>query len=98
MDYRVLLSDRALTDLQRIVETIAEDNPRAAQSIGEALIDHIMGLADFPLMGVRCPEHPETRVLLHTPYRIIYRVHQGRRLVEILTIWHSARQEPSLNG
>ena len=86
MDYRVLLSDRALTDLQRIVETIAEDNPRAAQRFGEALIDHIMALADFPLMGARCPERPETRVLLHTPYRIFYRVHQGRRLVQILTI------------
>jgi plasmid stabilization system protein ParE len=40
------------------------------------------------------PRRPGIRKLLHAPYKIYYRVHIRRKVVEILHFWHGARQDP----
>lgn len=40
MDFQVVFTDEALTDLQRIVEGVADDNPEAAEKLGLARVDH----------------------------------------------------------
>lgn len=96
MDFKIILSPRALQDLQEIVRYISFDNPERAQSFGRELIDKTKRLAAFPEMGRVVPElgEPNTRELVHTPYRIVYRVHHEKRLVEVSRFWHGARGTP----
>ena len=48
MDFKVLITDSALNDLQEIVEFVAQDDPRAAERLGEKLIHRAMSLANLP--------------------------------------------------
>jgi plasmid stabilization system protein ParE len=48
MAFKVLTTDNALNDLREIVEFIAEDDPRAAERLGEKLIVRAMDLANLP--------------------------------------------------
>lgn len=41
-------------------------------------------------------ESPSIRELIHGPYRIIYRVREKDRLVEVARYWHGARGAPKL--
>jgi plasmid stabilization system protein ParE len=51
VDYRLLFTQRALSDLSEIVEHIAQDDDEAASRFGEALLDHVDLLGRFPRMG-----------------------------------------------
>ncbi len=94
MDFKILFSDEALSDLGDIIEYVAKDNADAACRVGESLIDHVKMLQSFPYAGVRSPNRKEVRKLFHTPYRVYYRVHQERKVVEVLHFWHAARLGP----
>jgi toxin ParE1/3/4 len=94
VDYRIIHTEEALNDFRSILDYVAEDNPAAAERLGNALLDHIEILRSFPLIGARVKADSSTRKLLHTPYRIYYEVHVTRRVVEILHFWHGARLEP----
>jgi plasmid stabilization system protein ParE len=51
MDFKVFLSDDALTDLEGIVGYIAPHNPIAAERLGNPLLDVALSLAKFPERG-----------------------------------------------
>ena len=51
MDYRLLFTQRALSDLSKIVGHIAQDDDEAASRFGKALLDHVDLLGRFPRMG-----------------------------------------------
>jgi len=55
-------------------------------------------LATFPHIGPRYPRGRQSRVreIVCRRYRIFYRVIEERKVVEILTVWHGARDEPDL--
>lgn len=53
MDYRLLFTQRALSDLSEIVAHIPEDDEEAASRFGEALVDHVDLLGRFPRMEKR---------------------------------------------
>ena len=59
MDYRVVFSEEALSDLAGIVEYVALDEDAAASRFGDPLLDHIDLLGRFPRMGEHCPRGEE---------------------------------------
>ena len=96
MDYQVILSPRAIQDLQEVVRYISIDNPAAAERLGLQLIEKTRVLVSFPELGRIVPEFGEAtiRELIFKPYRIVYRVSHERRLVEVARYWHAARGTP----
>jgi plasmid stabilization system protein ParE len=36
------------------------------------------------------------REIVHRPYRIVYRVFEDRKTIEILRVWHAARGTPDI--
>ena len=94
MDFRVIFSRRALSDLGEIVRHIAKTNPSLAISEGNRLVDAAVSLARFPrrypqdsiLRGARKAPFP--------PYLIYYKVEEKAGVVTIRHFWHGARQPP----
>jgi plasmid stabilization system protein ParE len=56
VDYRLLITQRALNDLAEIIGHIAEDDTEAASRFGNSLLDHIELLTRFPHMGKYNPQ------------------------------------------
>lgn len=82
---------RALADLARIAEHIAQDNPAAATTLMQAFRQTTGHLCQHPYLGRAAG--PDCRELvLHRYYLLTYRIRPGR--VEILQVWHTAQQRP----
>ena len=98
MDFKVILSPRAIQDLQEIVRYISFDNPVRADSFGRELIAKTRQLVAFPEMGRVVPEFdaPDIREIIHQKYRIVYRVRHEQRRIEVSRFWHGARGIPHL--
>jgi plasmid stabilization system protein ParE len=75
MDFKVLLSGDALSDVERIVAYIAPHNPVAAEQMGNLLLDVALSPRTFPERGRMVPEfrRPELREIIFRSYRILYR-------------------------
>ena len=93
MDYQVILSPRAIRDLQSIVRYIAWDSPVDAAKFGKHLIAKARSLATLPERGRVVPEFhdPTIRELIVKPYRIVYRVQHERQQIEVARFWHGAQ-------
>ena len=93
MSSRVVISQRALDDLEEIRDYIAKHSPRNAAKFLEKLLAEFDVIADSPESYATAPENdlvPYTlRQFVVKPYRILYRVDAGR--VEILHVRHGAR-------
>jgi toxin ParE1/3/4 len=100
MDFKVFLSDDALSDLERIVAYIAPHNPIAAARLGNQLLDVALSLCRFPERGRVVPEfrRPELREIIFRSYRIIYRMNNTDQSLEIVRFWHGARGFPHISG
>lgn len=99
MDCKVVWTDPAIHELRDAVAYIAQDDPAAARVVGEDIIKTVELLQKFPLIGpVYSRSGGRVREVLCWNHRIFYRVTSEKRLVEILTIWHGARDEPSNLG
>lgn len=99
MDYRVILSASARTDLRDIVRYISLDNPDAAVRFGQFLISRTRLLMKSPELGRMVPELQDEliREIIVRSYRVVYRVNHAQRSVEIIRFWHSARDTPQIN-
>ena len=88
---------KALRNLDQEAAYIAQDSPRSAGEFVIHLHQSARALADHPHMG-RSGRIPGTRELVITrfPYILPYRVRNN--VVEILRVFHSARQWPSHLG
>jgi plasmid stabilization system protein ParE len=98
VDFQVVWTEPALADLEAIVRRVAKDDPTAAEELRLGLLGSVRVLEQFPLIG---PAYERDRTgrareILHRRYRIFYRVREAEGRVEILTVWHGARQEPRL--
>lgn len=78
----------ASDQLEAAVKLIQQDNPTAARTVAQAVIDRIEQLATFPGLG-RPGEVKGTRELVSPPYVVVYR--STEESVEILHIWHGAQ-------
>jgi toxin ParE1/3/4 len=98
MDYTVVLSQKAVGDLEAIVRYIAQTNPNTARKVGQSLLAKTKELSQFPLRGQIVPEFdsPEIRQILLKPYRIVYRVEEDKKRISIARFWHSAQENLEL--
>jgi len=94
VDYRLLFTQRALSDLSEIVGHIAQDDDSAASRFGDALLDHVDLLGRFPRMGNIIRKRSRVRKLVHSPILIYYQIREERRIVEILHLRHGSRKQP----
>ncbi len=90
---RIVWSPRALADLRLIADYIGKSSPMTAERFCLRMIEHAESLRTFPLNGRLVPEKQRESLseLIFAPYRIAYEIREAGALVEILTIWHSAR-------
>jgi toxin ParE1/3/4 len=98
MDFKVIWSDAAIADLRDICSYIARHDPQAAQRMGRGILDHVRILGSFPLIGPAYPRgaRGSLREIVFRSYRIFHDVSETARSVEILHVWHGAREEPTL--
>ena len=96
MDFKIIWSDAAIADLHDICTYIARHNPEAAHRMGRGILDHVHILGSFPLIGPVYPRgaHGPLREIVFRSYRIFYDVSEESQRVEILHVWHGAREEP----
>ena len=92
MDYRLLYTQKALSDLAEILGHIAEDDAEAASRFGDSLLDHIEFLKRFPRLGSVIRKRSRVRKLLHSPLLVYYRLDEAKRGIDILHIRHGARR------
>lgn len=94
MDFRVDITDPAIADLREIVAYIAQDDAKAAQAVGDNLLDAALSLGPMPYKGSLYEKLAGVRKLTLRPFKIFYRVHEEPGTLEVLSFWHSARSEP----
>jgi plasmid stabilization system protein ParE len=94
MDYKVVISGPAIKDLSELVSFIRRDNPAAAAKFGMRLIERAESLRSFPHRGrvSSLPGCAGFRETVEAPYRIIYRIIEEKKLVEIVGFRHGARE------
>jgi plasmid stabilization system protein ParE len=86
----VVFSARALADLDRLFDFVAEQDPASAARAAQRIVDATCILRDHPLIGR--PVRGEIRELVissgRTGYVALYRLRGGVARVEVLTIRH----------
>jgi toxin ParE1/3/4 len=99
MDYQIVFSALARSDLQDIVRYISFDAPARALQFGRFLISHTKSLAQFPERGRVVPEFGDDsiREIIVRSYRVVYRLNHAKRMVEVIRFWHAARGIPEMN-
>jgi len=90
---KIRLTKRAINDLREAEAYICQDNPSAAVSAVNRIVEAIEYLEKFPGMG-RVGRVPDTRelVISSTPFIAIYQVHM--QVIFILRILHATRKWP----
>jgi plasmid stabilization system protein ParE len=98
MDFKVIWSDAAIADLRDIFDYIAHHDQQAARRLGRGILDHVRILSSFPFIGPTYPRgaRGSLREIVFRSYRIFYDVSEASLTVEILHVWHGAREEPTL--
>ena len=95
MEYTVNLTDRAQRDLALLYAEIRAESSPAAVNWYRGLKKSILGLERFPNRCASTPERPELRHLLfgrrRHVYRVIYRIVEREKRVDVLHIRHGAR-------
>jgi plasmid stabilization system protein ParE len=88
---KVIWSQRALPDVERIRDYIALDSPAYAQPFIERLLYAARHLAQFPQSGRAMPEanDPSIREVIYQGYRIVYRLSPD--FVEVVMVVHGSR-------
>jgi toxin ParE1/3/4 len=96
MRYLVSVSARAERDFASLYEEIDAEHSDAALEWYRGLREAILSLSEHPK---RCPKTPEDARLRHLlygnqphVYRVIYRIHERQRRVDVLHIRHGARR------
>ena len=91
------LVGRGDADLHDICSYIARPDSQAAHRMGRSILDHVYILASFPFIGPTYPRgaRGSVREIVFRAYRIFYDASEASRSVELLHIWHGARDEPT---
>jgi toxin ParE1/3/4 len=98
MAFQIVWSQMAVEDLKEIVRFIALDDPAAAASLADRILDRIELASDLPFSNRAVPEKEDgsVREIILRPYRIVYHVDERRGALHVLRIWHAARGAPDL--
>ena len=93
--FKVIWTEPAICDLEKIDRFLRRRNPAAADRIGEALLKKAGLLGRFPELGPVWEEDPAWRYLVLRPYKNFYRVLEKLRIVEISHLRHGYRDTPT---
>jgi toxin ParE1/3/4 len=97
MAYLVSIAARAERDFTSLYEQINAENSRAALKWYRGLRRAVLSLEELPGRCPTTPEDPRLRHLLYGRkphvYRVIYRVVEREKRVEVLHIRHGAMRE-----
>ena len=87
---KVIYSDEAFSDLERIVEFLLETSPKAAAQALESIISAIGILEAHPFIGRRLDDHIRELVISRgaTGYLALYRFNPALDVVRILRVRH----------
>ena len=98
MGCKIIFAPQAIDDLDEVVRHIAKEDAETALRVGNALIDRVAILENFPRIGSPYPKRPGVRKLVSRPYIIFYRANPEAGRVDILRYWHGVRGgEPELS-
>ena len=67
--------------------------PSTAGRFGDAILNHLDLLKEFPYIGSPVQHSDGMRQLVHTPILIFYQVNEARHLAEVLHFWHGSRRD-----
>jgi plasmid stabilization system protein ParE len=96
MDFKVGLTDEAVSDLAGIVAFVAQRNPQQAGQVGDMLIRVAESLSVFPYRGAPLGGRPGYRRVFQWNFVIYYRIRDELKAVEVLRIWDGRRAPWSL--
>ena|SRR5579859_311735 len=94
MDFKILYTQPSLADFEIVMRWSWEKHPGASEQFGDSLLSHVDLLKNFPYLGARVKGFPGVRRLLHSPVQVYYRIDEEKAVIQILHIWHAARQFP----
>ena len=92
-----LAPDDALTAFDDLLGFVQKDDPAAAEKFGRALLNHLALLSSFPRIGEAVRGRSGVRKLLHSPVLIYYRIHENRKVVEVIQLSHGSRRQPKFS-
>ncbi len=99
--FKVILTERALLDLDGIVDRIRSDSPKNAANVAAALVESINSLEQMParfrMVGKSRKRQSDIHAVVVYPYIIYFRCDSTAKSVHILTIVHGARRQPTFN-
>ncbi len=72
--FKVVWTEPAVCDLEKIDRYLRRRNPAAADKTGEAILNNAGLLARHPQLGAVWEEDDGWRVLVVRPYKIFYRI------------------------
>ncbi|MCZ7664495.1 MAG: type II toxin-antitoxin system RelE/ParE family toxin [Thermoleophilia bacterium] len=90
---RISFAASAVADLEAIRARYAgQQVPEVGERLLREIVAHVERLADFPESGRVAPEFGlvQLREIIHPPFRIVYRLGEGR--VRVVRVWRSERQ------
>jgi len=95
--FKITVSPKARADILEAASYIQQTrSPQASSQWKASLTDAILSLKDMPS---RCPKASESddvgleiRALLHHPHRILFRVVDDKKTVEIMRVYHEKRE------
>jgi toxin ParE1/3/4 len=98
MAHRIVWSRTSQRDLRSLVKYISKDSPSRAEQFGYRIISKVELLKEHPHLGRVVPEFNQAhlRETVVGPYRVIYRCNQLTELIEIVRVWHAARDTPEI--
>ena len=79
MDYKVIYSPNAISDLAEIVRFVAQDDPQAALRLGKQLADDADSLGRLPYRFPTFRRRANVRKLVTGQYLILYRLLRQRK-------------------
>jgi toxin ParE1/3/4 len=88
----ITIASSAVKDLRELKAWYMDQNvPDVGERLVGELISRIETLADFPESGRIVPEIAVAglREIIHPPFRIVYRLEEGR--VRVVRVWRSER-------
>ncbi len=93
MDFQVIFMDSFLEDLERILRTIANENPCAAGQLGNTIVARAEQLSFFPERHTQVRSRPGLRRFIVARYfKVFYRIQYGPKIVEVLRCWDGRQQ------
>jgi plasmid stabilization system protein ParE len=91
MGFKIIWSDAAVADLEEVCSYIAQDDPEATNGVAQGILDHVDIPVHRPYISARFKRYASSHSFSFLPHPLS--VNEGRESVEILNIWHGARDE-----